>query len=434
MIDPEDWAGGADGPNRAREQRRRSRERRRAERKEARSVQRRDRARRIVAALAGRGWDGLLTAIVGGLALVTIVGLLALWPGADHRHGPSQAFGGKTIGARVTAVRDIRCPGPTPQRCRQLEIRVGARTAPITLGPSNLAPHVEKGDAIRVQRIVAPAGATHVEPYAFAGLDRRGTLVWLLVAFMLLVVVMARWRGVLALAGFGLSLLLVTRFVVPAIAAGSSPLLVAVVGSLAVMFVTVLLTYGVSPQSAAAIIGIAGSLLFAGVVGTLAVHAARLDGRSSEYSSVLSQANASISLQGIVLGGLLIAALGVLADMAVTQASAVMALRRANPELRPRALFAAGFGVGRDHLVATTHTLVLVYVGATLPLLLVLHTAHVGFTDALNAQDVAEPIVATLVGAMALLVSVPLTTALATVLVSRVPADTMPDAHHGHAH
>jgi uncharacterized membrane protein len=386
------------------------------------------------ARLAARGWGGVLTAAVAGLALVTVAGLLILWPGAEHRKGPSQAFGGKTIGARVNAVRDIRCPGPTPQRCRQIQIAVGARRAPITLGPSNLAPHIEPGDAIRVQKIAAPPGAKHVEPYAYAGLDRRGTLLWLLVAFVALVVVIARWRGLFALAGFGISLLLVTRFIVPAIAAGSSPLLVAVVGSLAVMFVTVVLTYGVSPQSAAAIVGIAGSLLFAGVVGTIAVHAARLDGRSSEYSTVLSQANSHISLQGIVLGGLVIAALGVLADMAVTQASAVMALRRANPGLGPRALFRSGFGVGRDHLVATTHTLVLVYVGATLPLLLVLHTANVGLTDALNAQDVAEPIVATLVGAMALLVSVPLTTALATLLVSRIPPDALPAAHHGHAH
>jgi uncharacterized membrane protein len=368
------------------------------------------------------------------LAALTIAGLVALWPNAESHHGASQAFGGKTTGAKVALVRDIRCPGPTPQKCRQLQIEVAGRSAALTLGPSNLAPDIRQGDAIRVQRVQAPAGAQHVEPYAFAGLDRRGTLVWLLVAFCALVVVMTRWRGVLALLGFGLSLLLVTRFVVPAIAQGSSPVLVALVGSLAVMFITVGLTYGISPQSEAAILGIAGSLLFATVVGTVAVHAARLDGRSSEYSTVLSQANTHISLQGIVLGGLVIASLGVLADMAVTQASAVMALRRANPGMSARRLYTSGFGVGRDHLVATTHTLVLVYVGATLPLLLVLHSVGVNFTDALNAQDVGEPIVATLVGAMALLVSVPLTTALAALLVARVPVDALPDAHHGHAH
>jgi uncharacterized membrane protein len=420
-----DWGEAARS---SRRERLRERERRRIEKAERRD--RRPPRRERVSAHPVR----LLVVPVVVLAVLTVVGLIALWPSVEHHHGASQAFGGKTVAAKVSAVHDIRCPGPTPQRCRQLQIKVGSRNALLTLGPSNIAPRIEQGDPIRVQPIAAPPGAQHVEPYAFAGLDRRGTLLWIVLAFAALVVVMTRWRGLLALLGLGLSLLVVTRFVVPAIAQGSSPLLVALIGSLAVMFVTVGLTYGFSPQSAAAILGIAGSLFFAAVVGTLAVHAARLDGQSSEYSTVLSQANTRISLQGIVLGGLVIASLGVLADMAVTQASAVMALRRANPQLNQRALFSSGFGVGRDHLVATTHTLVLVYVGATLPLLLVLHSVGVGFTDALNAQDVAEPIVATLVGAMALLISVPMTTVLATLLVSRIPADALPDAHHGHAH
>jgi uncharacterized membrane protein len=135
-----------------------------------------------------------------------------------------------------------------------------------------------------------------------------------------------------------------------------------------------------------------------------------------------------------VLAGLVIGALGVLADMGVTQASAVMALRRANPRLSAFGLYRGAFTVGRDHLVATTHTLVLAYVGATLPLLLVPRTTGVGVTDALNTQDVAEPVVATLVGSMALLVSVPLTTALAATLVRRVPAAAMPADLHTHTH
>jgi uncharacterized membrane protein len=374
--------------------------------------------------------------MVAALALATVIGLIALWPGAHH-HKTGQGLGGKTIAAKVVRVVDQRCPGPTPQRCKTLEVRVDegpgrGRMTRIALGPSNLTSSFYAGDKVRVQPLTgAPAGAA---AYAFAGLDRRGTLLWLTLALAALVIVLARWRGLLALAGFALSLLLVTKFLIPAILAGSSPLLVAVVGSLAVMFVTVGLTYGVTAQSAAAVLGIAGSLLFAGVVGTIAVHSARLDGHSSEFSNFLSTANGGLSLQGIVLAGLVLGALGVLADMAVTQASAVMALRRANPELPPRRVFSEAFGVGRDHLVATTHTLVLAYVGATLPLLLVLQASGVGTVDALNAQDVAEPVVATLVGAMALLVSVPLTTLLATALVARLPAAAIPEGHAGHTH
>jgi uncharacterized membrane protein len=373
------------------------------------------------------------------LAVGTVVGLIALWP-TGHHHGPAQAFGGETSGATVVAVREARCPGPAAQRCRTLVARLddGPKRGLVTtleLGPTNLVSSFSRGDSIRVHSVVAPPGSRGVAPFQFAGLDRRGTLIWLVVLFAALVVILTRFRGVLALGGFALSLFLVVKFLVPAVLAGSPPLLVAVVGALAVMFVTVGLTYGVSPQSAAAILGIAASLLFAGVAGTIAVHAAQLDGRSGgDLATFLQQTDSHLSLQGIVLAGLVIGTLGVLADMAVTQASAVMELRRANPALGARSIFAGAFRVGRDHLVATTHTLVLVYVGATLPLLLVLQSAGVRSTDALNAQDVAEPIVATLVGAMALLLSVPLTTALATAFVSHVPPEALTDGRHGHHH
>jgi len=130
---------------------------------------------------------------------------------------------------------------------------------------------------------------------------------------------------------------------------------------------------------------------------------------------------------------MVVGALGVLTDMAVSQASAVTALRHADPELGPRELYRGAFAVGRDHLAATIHTLVLAYVGAALPLILVLRDAHVGFTDAVNGQIVAEPVVATLVGAIAPVAAVPVTTALAAMLVARVPATAL-DGHHGHAH
>lgn len=384
--------------------------------------------------LASR-WGRLLVGAVVLIALATAGGLIALWPGGHAEAGASQAFGGATTGATVTREFTRPCPGPTPQRCYLLAIRVdGGPPAQLTLGPVGVTSSFSAGDKIRVQRVTAPPGARNVEPYSFAGADRRGTLLWLAVAFAGLVIVLARWRGLLALCGFAASVLLIVKFLVPAILAGSPALLVALVGALAVMFVTVGLTYGATPQSAAAILGITVSLLFAASVGTLAVHAARLDGRSSDLATVLSQVNGRLSLQGIVLAGLVLGALGVLADMAVTQASAVMALRRTNPSLGPRRLYREGFAVGRDHLVATTHTLVLAYAGATLPLLLVLQSARVGTVDALNVQDLAEPIVATLVGAMALLVSVPLTTGLAALVVSRIPATALPDAGHAPHH
>jgi uncharacterized membrane protein len=131
---------------------------------------------------------------------------------------------------------------------------------------------------------------------------------------------------------------------------------------------------------------------------------------------------------------MLVGALGVLADTAVTQASAVMALRRADPRLSARRLYREASVVGRDHLSATIHTLVLAYAGAALPLLLVMRQAQLPAGDALDAQAIAEPIVATLVGCVALIAAVPLTTGLAAALIARVPAGALPAGGHGHAH
>lgn len=437
----EAWADERDAAARARAQRRAARA---SDRRPARAT--RPRAAPRFARLRARAGDGVLAsrwgrglaAAVGVLALGTLIGLLVLWPhGTTHHAAQGQAMGGATLPAHVTAVRDVRCPGPARQTCRQIVVRVDAgpderSSQPITLGPANVAPAIDSGQDVRVQRVTgAPAGA---ERYGFVTVDRRSTLLWLTAIFALLVIVLARRRGLLALAGFALSLLLVLRFVVPAISDGRPAFAVAIVGSLAVMFITVGLTYGLRAPSLAAILGIATSLLLAAIIGTMAVHAAGLDGRSNEFSIALAQLNGTISLQGVVLAGLTFGALGVLADMAVTQASAVMALRHANPAMTIRELYRGALGVGRDHLVATTHTLVLVYVGATLPLLLVVHAAGANATDALNVPDLAEPIIATLVGAIALLVSVPLTTALAALLAAPIPAAALPDARHGHSH
>jgi uncharacterized membrane protein len=408
------------------------------ERAERRRARRRRRESPDGSRLSATPWGRVLIGTVAALAVATTVGLVALWP-ADRHDRASVAMGGATSAATVTGVHEVRCPGPAAQRCRRLDARLderpsAGRTVTLDLGPASAVSGYRAGDHVRVQPAAALRGARGGPSYQLLGLDRRGTLRWLLVVFALLVVALARWRGLLALVGFAAGLLLVVKFVVPAMLAGSPPLLVALVGALAVMFITVGLTYGVSPQSAAAILGISASLLVAAVLGTIAVHAARLDGRSSDLAIYLQQGASGLSLQGVVLAGLVLGALGVLADMAVTQASAVLALRRADPAMRARSLFTGAFAVGRDHLVATTHTLVLVYVGATLPLLLVLRSTGVDATDALNSQDVAEPIVATLVGAIALLLSVPLTTAVAAALAARVPAQALPEAAHAHHH
>jgi uncharacterized membrane protein len=375
-----------------------------------------------------------MIAAVAALAGLTVVGLLLLWPSGGTRH-PIQGFG-HTTQATVTRSFIASCGDSSGTRCRELDITVHGAHTTVLLGPVSTEPKIAPGTPIRVSRVplehgqVAPPG---YQPWQFVNIDRHGPLLWLAIALLMLALIVIRVRGLLAALGVGLSLLLLAKFLVPAILGGESAIPVALVCALAVMFITLVLTSGIGPQTFAAALGIGSTLLLTCLLALFAVHFAHIDGRTDELSAYLATINPNISLQGIVLAGMIIGALGVLADIAVTQASAVMVLRRTDPGLTPRGLYKAAFHVGRDHLSATIHTLVLAYAGASLPLLLITRATGVGFTDAISTQDIAEPVIATLVGCIALVCAVPLTTGLAALLVARVPARAL-DGVHAHAH
>ena len=368
-------------------------------------------------------------------AIGTLVGLVALWPGAVHHHGPSQSLGGPTQTVTVRSSTIVPCAGGTGTRCRQIVVRVAGELNTITVGPVATEPKVAAGDSVRVSRIKLQPGVKlppGFQRYQFIDESRQGSLLLAGLILIGLALLLLRWRGLAALGGVALSVALLLLFVVPALLNGEPALLVALVGSLAVMFVTLVLTNGISAQMLAAALGITATLVLVSVLAIVFSSMAHLDGHSTDAALILTNANASLSLRGVVIAGMVIGALGVLADTAVTQASAVMALRRVDPGLGPAGLFGHAFVVGRDHLSATIHTLVLAYAGASLPLLLALRANQLSFSDALNSQQIAEPVVATLVGCIGLIAAVPLTTGLASLLVARIPAGAVPDGHAHH--
>jgi uncharacterized membrane protein len=122
----------------------------------------------------------------------------------------------------------------------------------------------------------------------------------------------------------------------------------------------------------------------------------------------------------------------VLDDVTISQASTVLALRRANPTMSIGGLFREGMTVGRDHLGATVNTLVLAYAGASLPVLLIFAEQGMGFADAITREVVAKEVVATLVGSIGLVAALPFTTALTAFLSTRMPPAALLDAAHTH--
>jgi uncharacterized membrane protein len=398
------------------------------------------------------GTGRVVAGVIVVLVLGVVVGLSALWPRGELPRVPALAGAGSIDRAQVTAISLEGCANFAGPGCRLVTVRLtsGSRegqSSSITL-PSpkdEAAPTVVPGDEIRVARNVPggidpkladqlPIDDPSQQPYAFVDFERQSVLLWLAIAFAVVVVGLGRLQGLRSLIGLAVSLFLVVRFVVPAILNGSPALLVALVGSLAVMLVTMVLSHGTGLKSAAAILATTVALLLTALLALLAVGAAHITGLSSEESEILTLGHTGISISGLVLAGMVIGALGVLDDVTVSQASTVMALRRANPALGLRKLFHEGLSVGRDHLAATVNTLVLAYAGGALPILLIFTDQRVGFGEAINREPVAEQIVAGLVGSTGLIAAVPLTTALAALLAVRLPSSALPGEDHGHAH
>ncbi len=379
----------------------------------------------------------------GVVVASTVIGLVTLWPEDRTIEQPVGLARPQTFGAEIVAIAAAPCRVPGQRGCRTVTVELkegedaGTRaTLTVNDPPDRL--DLDIGDRVLVAENQLPPeaqlGGVKLDRYSLADFERRRPLLWLAVGFAALVLLTGRWKGMRALVGLGASLAIIIFFVVPAILDGSSPPGVALVGSLAIMLVTLVITHGFGPKMLAATLGTSAALILTLGLASLFVEAAHLTGLSSDEAIFLRASVGDISISGLLLAGMVIGALGVLDDLTVTQASTVLALRRANPGYGFRRLFEGAVAVGHDHIAATVNTLVLAYAGAALPVLLIFSLGGTSFGDAVNSEVVATEIVAMLVGSIGLIAAVPLTTALAALLAVRLTPGAVADDHHGHAH
>lgn len=377
--------------------------------------------------------------VVVAIAAITLIALVLLWPDGDRESDLQFGTPTPTEKAEVDKVEQVECTVPIDD-ATCLEATFTLKSGPnegdegtLDVTSRSTDTVVNAGDHIKVASI-QPEGGGPIT-YSLIDFERGPPLLILAIAFALLVLLFGRLRGALSLVGLAASLGIVLLFIIPAILDKQPPLAVALAGSMAVMLVTISLAHGVGPKSIAAILGTSVSLLLVGLLAVIFTSAANLTGFTSEEASLLSASDSGISISGLVIAGIIIGALGVLDDVTISQASTVIALRSANPKMSIRRLYGRAIDVGRDHVSATVNTLVLAYVGSSLPVLLILGSGEVGLGRAVNMEIVAKEIVATLVGSIGLIAAVPITTLLAALMSKTLSRGELAEAaNHGHHH
>jgi uncharacterized membrane protein len=254
-------------------------------------------------------------------------------------------------------------------------------------------------------------GAEGGAVYNFFDYERDTPIVVLALAFAVVVGLVARLRGLASLVGLAFAFFILLQFILPGLLAADSPTLVSLVGSAAIMFVVLYLAHGFSARTTTALVGTLFGLALVAVLGSVAVSAAQLIGLTSEETQRLQLYDPTLDFSALVLAGIIVAGLGVLNDVTITQASAIWQLHEVSPDITWRELYRRGMAVGRDHIASTVYTIVFAYAGAALPALLIFELSQRPLWTTVASYALAEEVIRTLVGAIALVLAVPVTTA-----------------------
>ncbi|MER6210287.1 YibE/F family protein [Streptomyces sp. NPDC001642] len=394
------------------------------------------------AAPVSRHLRKVIAAILIPFTVAVVVGMVVLWPGGAPSHKRTGVgFDRQTQQATVTKVVSVSCAsvnasgGGSTGDTSTAEGSSAAQEAAGTCKKATVTVSTGKDKGRTFTEIVQPDQSRQLhqgekvvvayEPsaprdlqYSVTDVNRKLPMTLLAGIFALAVVVVGRLRGVMALIALAISFMILNFFILPAILHGSNPLIVAVVGSSAIMLIALYMCHGLSARTSVAVLGTLMSLVLIGILGSVFIDWAALTGNTDDNTGLIHGLYPSIDMSGLLLAGVIIGSLGVLDDVTVTQTSAVWELHEANPSMGWRGLYRAGIRIGRDHIASVVNTLVLAYAGAALPLLLLFSIAQSSVGSVANSELVAEEIVRTLVGSIGLVASVPVTTALAALVVS----------------
>ncbi len=384
---------------------------------------------------ARRRANWLLMLVLIPIGAATLAGLILLWPAGGRgdltvSNPYSTAPGTSFDTGTVQHVNQQDCPssaamvaaGGKAEQCLVAYTTpdAGGPTAAVEITKEVAKSHgVKAGDRIRYLDLSALPQVSG-SPYIFTDFVRTVPIVLLALLYAVVVIAVARWRGFRAILGLLGAYVMLAQFILPALLAGKPPLLVAVTGAAAIMFAVLYFAHGVSARTSTALVGTLFGLAVTALLAAWATDAAYLTGLGDENTYQLVNVSDHLSLSGIVLCGLIISGLGVLNDVTITQASAVWELYELAPASSARDLFSSAMRIGRDHIASTVYTIAFASAGAALPVLILVSLYDRSLLDTLTSGQLVGEVIRTLVGSIGLVLAIPMTTAIAVLIVKSV--------------
>ncbi len=243
---------------------------------------------------------------------------------------------------------------------------------------------------------------------------RNNNIYFLAGIFLLGMIIIGRWKGLRATIALIISFIIILKLILPAILNGYSPVLIGIGGGFLILFFIIYITEGINKKSHISVLSILISLFITGILAIIFSNLIKLSGISEESIYLVNLIDQTINFKGLLFAGVIIGSLGVLNDMVVSQVSTVLELRKANFNLSNKEIFKRAYQVGVSHVSSMANTLFLAYAGSALSILLLFSIGGMNFGDVLNNHLIATEIFRGLIGAIGIILSMPISTFLAS--------------------
>lgn len=279
---------------------------------------------------------------------------------------------------------------------------------------------VNRGDRI----IVAVANDLGRTTYHVSDFERFNYVWWLLGLFAVTLIVFGQLVGLKSIAVITFSVYLIfSYFLNEVLAAKMSLTLLTLLVSAVIAGVTQLVISGWNTKSLAAILGTIGGVAVAGLLSLATIHLMHLTGLDSEEAMMLkATVLKTVDFRGLLFSGMVLGALGAVMDVTISISSALYEVKQFQPQITMKELFATGMNVGRDIMGTMSNTLILAYIGSSLPLLLLIAAQpQTSLMPILNQNMIATEIARALTGSIGLVCAIPLTAFISAWLMKSGP-------------
>lgn len=275
----------------------------------------------------------------------------------------------------------------------------------------------KEGDRVILSEFITPQGDIN---YSIVSYDRQNTLLILFVAFLALALLISAKRTIGAVLGLMFSFYMIFSFLIPRILLGSNPVFVSIIVAIIIIPVNFYLSHGFNRKTSIAICSTIIALVITGLLALVFMNLANITGHGLEETMLITtMVDSVVNIEGLLLAGVIIGTLGVLDDVTISQVAIVEQISEVGKKLTLKEVFTRAMSIGKDHMASMINTLVLVYTGASMPLLIIFVNAQLPLNYVLSLEVVSIEIVRTLVGTLGLVSAIPITTFMASIIYKK---------------